>query len=71
MTAPVRMWGVVTTGNGGYDRLEYRYLSKPAAKLGKTLIRVLAEGISKTEMNTRLVWYSSSTRPATAFRVKT
>ena len=48
------MWAVVTTGNGGYDRLEYRQVATPVAKPGEALIRVLAAGMNNTEINTRL-----------------
>ena len=65
-TAPVRMWAVVTTGNGGYDRLEYRQVATPVAKPGEALIRVLAAGMNNTEINTRLGWYSSSVSAGTS-----
>lgn len=54
------MMAVVTTGNGGYDKLEYRETPVPAPSDGEVLIRVLAAGVNNTEINTRLGWYSSS-----------
>ena len=64
-TAPARMWAVVTIGNGGYDKLEYKQVPTPVAKPGEALIRVLAAGINNTEINTRLGWYSSSVSAST------
>ncbi|MBW3095685.1 alcohol dehydrogenase family protein [Pseudohoeflea sp. DP4N28-3] len=54
------MMAVVTTGNGGYDKLDYREVPIPVAGDGEVLIRVLAAGVNNTEINTRLGWYSSS-----------
>lgn len=53
------MMAVVTTGNGGYDKLDYREVPIPVAGPGEVLIRVLAAGVNNTEINTRLGWYSS------------
>jgi NADPH:quinone reductase-like Zn-dependent oxidoreductase len=54
------MKAVVTTGNGGLDRLVYRDVARPEAGPGEVLVRVLAAGVNNTEVNTRLGWYSSS-----------
>ena len=54
------MMAVVTTGNGGYERLEYRAVPVPEPGPGEVLLRVLAAGVNNTEINTRLGWYSSS-----------
>jgi NADPH:quinone reductase-like Zn-dependent oxidoreductase len=54
------MLAVVTTGNGGYDKLDYREVPIPLLEPGDVLIRVLAAGVNNTEINTRLGWYSSS-----------
>ncbi len=54
------MKAVVTTGNGGLDRLVYRDVPRPVAGEGEVLIEVLAAGVNNTEINTRLGWYSSS-----------
>ena len=70
MQAPDRigkqMMAVVTTGNGGYDKLEYRSVPTPVIGPGEVLLRVLAAGINNTEINTRLGWYSSSVTGDTA-----
>ena len=57
---------VVTTGNGGYDKLEYRAVPVPTPGSGEVLIRVHAAGINNTEINTRLGWYSSTVTAATS-----
>jgi NADPH:quinone reductase-like Zn-dependent oxidoreductase len=52
------MKAVVTTGPGGYDRLDYRDVPIPVAAAGEALVKVLAAGINNTDINTRLGWYS-------------
>jgi NADPH:quinone reductase-like Zn-dependent oxidoreductase len=59
------MKAVVTTGNGGYDKLVYRDVPVPEPGPGEALIKVLAAGINNTEINTRLGWYSSSVTTST------
>ncbi|MBU2998942.1 alcohol dehydrogenase family protein [Roseovarius nubinhibens] len=60
-TAPKgQMMAVVTTGNGGYDKLDYRSVPIPQPGPGEVLLQVLAAGMNNTEINTRLGWYSSS-----------
>jgi NADPH:quinone reductase-like Zn-dependent oxidoreductase len=54
------MWAVVTTGNGGYDKLDYREVPIPVPGPGEVLLQVLGAGVNNTEINTRLGWYSSS-----------
>ena len=54
------MMAVVTTGNGGYDKLVYREVPRPEPEPGELLLQVLAAGVNNTEINTRLGWYSSS-----------
>jgi len=54
------MLAVVTTGNGGYEMLEYRKVAKPRPGPDEVLLKVLAAGVNNTEINTRLGWYSSS-----------
>lgn len=54
------MKAVVTTGNGGYDKLVYRDVPIPVPEPGEVLIKVRAAGVNNTEINTRLGWYSSS-----------
>ena len=57
---PSTMMAVVTTGNGGYDKLVYREEPTPQPDAGEVLLRVLAAGVNNTEINTRLGWYSST-----------
>ncbi|THD82494.1 alcohol dehydrogenase [Aliigemmobacter aestuarii] len=59
------MMAVVTTGTGGYDRLDYRPVPVPAPGEGEVLLAVLAAGVNNTDINTRLGWYSESVRQAT------
>lgn len=59
------MRAVVTTGNGGYDKLEYKDVPVPQLEEGEVLIQVLAAGVNNTEINTRLGWYSSSVTTCT------
>lgn len=60
------MKAVVTTGTGGYDKLDYREVPIPEPAAGEALIKVLAAGVNNTEINTRLGWYSSSVTASTA-----
>ncbi len=59
------MKAVVTTGNGGYDKLEYRDVPIPAIGPTDVLVQVRAAGVNNTEINTRLGWYSSSVTAGT------
>lgn len=59
------MKAVVTTGNGGYDKLEYRDVPIPVLSTGEVLLQVLAAGVNNTEINTRLGWYSASVTDST------
>lgn len=59
------MKAVVTTGNGGFDMLDYREVPVPALASGEALLQVLAAGVNNTEINTRLGWYSSSVTQST------
>ncbi|MFK7996313.1 MAG: hypothetical protein AB8B87_19395, partial [Granulosicoccus sp.] len=56
------MMAVVTTGNGGYDMLEYCEVPIPKLNSGEVLLPVLAAGVNHTEINTRLGWYSPSAK---------
>jgi len=60
------MMAVVTTGNGGFDRLQYRRVPVPQPGPQEVLIRVLAAGVNNTEINTRIGWYSDSVTSATS-----
>lgn len=59
------MKAVVTTGTGGYEKLELRDVPVPTPGPGEILLQVLAAGVNNTEINTRLGWYSSSIRQGT------
>ena len=61
----VTMKAVVTTGNGGYEKLEYRDVPVPQLGANEVLLQVLAAGINNTEINTRLGWYSSKVTTST------
>ena len=54
------MKAVVTTGNGGYEKLDYRDVPVPEPLPGEVLIKVHAAGVNNTEINTRLGWYSET-----------
>ena len=59
------MKAVVTTGNGGYDKLAYQEVPIPTLEAGEVLLQVLAAGVNNTEINTRVGWYSSTVTEAT------
>jgi NADPH:quinone reductase-like Zn-dependent oxidoreductase len=65
MQLPLSMKAVVTTGNGGYERLVWSEVPVPLPGPGEVLLRVLAAGVNNTEINTRLGWYSASVTTAT------
>ena len=52
------MLAVVTTGCGGYEKLEYKEVPTPVPGPGEVLLRVLAAGMNNTDINTRLGWVS-------------
>ena len=62
---PATMQAIVTTGTGGYDKLELQTVPIPEPARGEVLLRVLAAGVNNTEINTRLGWYSASVRTGT------
>lgn len=63
---PETMRGVVLTGHGGFDKLEYRTdLPVPRPGPGQILIRVAASSVNNTDVNTRIGWYSKSVREDT------
>lgn len=67
MALPKTMKGVVLTGHGGLDRLEWRDdLPVPAPAPGEVLIRVGAAAVNNTDVNTRTGWYSPNVRGDTA-----
>lgn len=61
MTLPAKMFGVVLTGHGGPEMLEYRTdLPTPQPGPGDVVIKVAAAAVNNTDVNTRLAWYSKS-----------
>ena len=60
------MKAIVTTGNGGYDKLVVRDVPLPQLSAGEVLVQVLAAGVNNTEINTRLGWYSETVHTDTA-----
>jgi len=65
------MKAVVTTGNGGYERLVWSDVPIPVPGPREVLLRVLAAGVNNTEINTRLGWYSESVTTETAAAART
>lgn len=65
-TIPATMSGVVLTGHGGFEKLEFRSdLPVPQIGKGEVLIRVAASAINNTDINTRIGWYSKGVRTGT------
>lgn len=63
---PKTMAGVVLTGHGGLDKLEYREnLEVPQPLAGEVLIHVGASAINNTDINTRTGWYSKGVTTGT------
>ncbi|MHA3979621.1 alcohol dehydrogenase family protein [Halovulum sp. GXIMD14794] len=64
---PTTMRGVILTGHGGPEKLEWREdLPVPRPAPGQVLIRVGASAVNNTDINTRIGWYSKSVRGDTA-----
>jgi NADPH:quinone reductase-like Zn-dependent oxidoreductase len=64
---PATMRGVVLTGFGGFDKLEYRIdLPVPRPGPDEVLIKVGAAGVNNTDINTRIGWYSPAVEGSTA-----
>lgn len=64
---PATMSGVVLTGHGGFDKLEFRTdLPVPTAGPGEVVIKVAAAAINNTDINTRIGWYSKAVRDGTS-----
>ncbi len=58
---PDRMHGVLLTGFGGPEQLQYREdLPVPLPRAGEVLIRVAASSVNNTDINTRVGWYSKT-----------
>jgi NADPH:quinone reductase-like Zn-dependent oxidoreductase len=66
-TIPNTMHGILLTGHGGPETLQYRTdLPTPHPSANQVLIKVSAAGINNTDINTRLGWYSKGVRSGTA-----
>ena len=53
------MFGMVLTGHGGLDRLDWRDdLARPDPAPGEVRLRVRAAAVNNTDINTRTAWYS-------------
>lgn len=64
---PDTMTGIILTGFGGFDKLEYRIdLPVPQPGPGEVLVRVGAAGVNNTDINTRIGWYSKTVEGSTA-----
>lgn len=60
------MAAVLLTGHGGIDKLEYRTdVEIPVPEQGEVLIEVKATAVNKTDINTRIGWYSKQISEAT------
>lgn len=60
------MQGVVLTGFGGPECLQYRHdLPVPVPLAGEVLIRVGASAVNNTDINTRVGWYSKTVQGQT------
>ena len=58
MSLPSKMSGVVLTGHGGPEKLEWRDdLSVPTPGARDVVVRVSAAAVNNTDINTRLAWY--------------
>ncbi len=63
---PTQMTGVVLTGYGGFDRLDYRDdLPMPVPAPDEVLIHVSAAGMNNTDINTRTGWYNEDVTSGT------
>ncbi len=60
MPIPATMIAIVTTGQGGLDKLERQVVPTPTPGPDEVLVQVLAAGVNNTEVNTRLGWYSTA-----------
>ena len=64
---PKVMAGVLLTGHGGFEKLEYRTdIPVPTVDAGEVLIKVSASAINNTDINTRIGWYSKGVREGTS-----
>ena len=60
---PKLMHAVILTGHGGIEKLEYKTdIDVPIPKDDEVLISVKGAGINNTDINTRIGWYSKSSK---------
>ncbi|MEF3330151.1 alcohol dehydrogenase family protein [Oceanobacillus sp. M60] len=65
-TIPKKMRGVYLTGNGGFEKLEYRTdIDVPTPKAGEVLVKIGGAAVNNTDVNTRIGWYSKSVKSET------
>lgn len=58
---PKEMHGVVLTGHGGFEQLEYlTNIPVPSPNNYEVIVQVGAAGVNNTDINTRTAWYSKS-----------
>jgi NADPH:quinone reductase-like Zn-dependent oxidoreductase len=63
---PSTMTGVILTGHGGLEKLQYcDDLKVPEPFPGEVLFKVTAAGINNTDISTRIGWYSKGVKTAT------
>ncbi|EOH93029.1 alcohol dehydrogenase family protein [Enterococcus pallens] len=63
---PEKMSGVYLTGNGGFEKLEYRTdIDVPKPKKGEVLVKIRAAAVNNTDVNTRIGWYSKNVKSET------
>ncbi|MEL7563390.1 MAG: hypothetical protein AAGU27_00675 [Dehalobacterium sp.] len=66
ITIPKKMSGVLLTGHGGFEKLEYRTdIDVPKLKNNEVLIKVGGAAVNNTDINTRIGWYSKKVREDT------
>lgn len=53
------MKAIVTTGQGGYEKLVYTDVPLPTLAAGDVLLQVLASSVNQTDINTRAGWYGA------------
>lgn len=59
MSLPSKMSGVLLTGHGGPEKLDWRdELPVPTPGARDVVVRVSAAGVNNTDINTRTAWYS-------------
>lgn len=62
-TIPEKMSGILLTGHGGFEKLEYRTdLDVPKLEANEVLIKVGGAAVNNTDINTRIGWYSKKVK---------